>query len=180
MLFSGIVVCSAKRWLSFTFDCKLVDFFFYFSCLLVFSWCSPGVLFFVDKFIGVLSYQLLPLCSLCAVSCAAFLLCPSQGMGESNATVNSRPRVSRETMLAAAAAYQGKPGSTSSYGGPDNTLIFDWVEMVDLSGERLGTGCLDATVVGRCLSLCADLVDGPLTEQYWPEQAVDDFACVCK
>ncbi|CAM9459635.1 unnamed protein product [Hapterophycus canaliculatus] len=31
-----------------------------------------------------------------------------QGMGESNAAVNARPRVSRETMLAAAAAYQGE------------------------------------------------------------------------
>eukprot|EP00903_Cladosiphon_okamuranus_P019407 g17843.t1 len=33
-----------------------------------------------------------------------------QGMGESNAAVNSRPRVSRETMLAAAAAYQALYG----------------------------------------------------------------------
>lgn len=36
----------------------------------------------------------------------SFVAC-LQGMGESNAAVNSRPRVSRETMLAAAAAYQG-------------------------------------------------------------------------
>eukprot|EP00752_Nemacystus_decipiens_P005287 g4795.t1 len=39
-----------------------------------------------------------------------------QGMGESNAAVNSRPRVSRETMLAAAAAYQ------ALYGEDDGTI----------------------------------------------------------
>ncbi|CAM9498829.1 unnamed protein product [Scytosiphon promiscuus] len=39
-----------------------------------------------------------------------------QGMGESNAAVNARPRVSRETMLAAAAAYQ------ELYGEDDGTI----------------------------------------------------------
>ncbi|CAB1104389.1 unnamed protein product [Ectocarpus sp. CCAP 1310/34] len=39
-----------------------------------------------------------------------------QGMGESNAAMNTRPRVSRETMLAAAAAYQ------ELYGEDDGTV----------------------------------------------------------
>lgn len=63
-------------------------------------------------------------------------------MGESNAAVNSRPRVSRETMLAAAAAYQGKPD-----GGPDKTFPFSWVggEGVNLFGNAKTFGAFDAT-----------------------------------